>query len=92
MDQRDQLTAEKALRYDSPHALSISRQMNAELAECKDPYPLSRFFEGGLAKGKKCERDAQCESFVCAASSGDQDAAKLCAANGDVPLCDPADS
>jgi hypothetical protein len=87
--ERELLTAEAALTYDARHALKVSEQMRDDLATCAAPYLLSRFFEGSLAKGKACKRDAQCASLACEAA---EDGEKVCVGTHAAPLCDPTDS
>ncbi len=80
----EKLTAESDLSYNSEHADAVSDELEAELRSCKPGFALSRFFEGGRAKGAACTADTQCTDGLCLA--GDEGERK-CGAPMTAPLC-----
>ena len=77
---RDGFAAETTRSYDSQRAAGIFGSMASELRDCQDPFPVARFFQGGLSDGESCERGPQCATGAC----GDDD---RCEAESPIPLC-----
>jgi hypothetical protein len=59
------ITQDASLVYDSVRADGVRDDLQAALSDCKDPFPLARFFEHVKNEGETCERDTQCESQSC---------------------------
>lgn len=80
-EQRAHFADEIELEYDSERAARVAAEQRAALDVGDGPFPLGRFFEGALAEGKSCERDAQCESDDC------DEATHVCAGSAEAALC-----
>ena len=66
---RARFADESELNYDSKQAALLAAEQRLALDDGESPFPLGRFFQGTLAEGERCERDAQCESDYCGADS-----------------------
>jgi hypothetical protein len=73
---------EPSLSYDTVGLSKLRNEEQAALDEGNAPFPLARFFEGGLPVDAECERDSQCETGLCEGESG------LCAEPAKAELCD----
>jgi hypothetical protein len=84
------LTEESDLVYQGERAIRIRDDLRAELAECRAPFLLPRFFKGPLGAGESCERSTQCASLLCTAEAEGQP--MVCTDPVLPPLCEPADT
>jgi len=77
--QRDRLTMEAKLHYESEHADRQRAALHAALHDCAAPAPVATFFSGGAKQGAACQNDAQCTSFQCVDNKcGPAEAQPLC--------------
>jgi hypothetical protein len=58
---------EASLRYDADEAARVRASSRGGLDRCETAPRLASFFQGGLAVGVTCERDAQCVTGRCGA-------------------------
>jgi hypothetical protein len=66
---RQQSLEAEPLTYDAEAAARQRSAARAALDACEPAPSLSAFFRGGLALGAACERDARCQSALCALAS-----------------------
>lgn len=79
--EREAFEQEDRLSYDSGGAINVRNEEQAALDDGQGPFPLARYFQGGLVIDDECERDSQCESGACNADTG------LCAEPPESALC-----